>query len=58
MAVGTETCSCKCAAGAAAQAPFWLTAGYQAACIALVFERRRNWVLTPCGGWFSHPTHR
>ena len=40
------------------QAPLGLRAAQTTACTTRGLERERSAVSTPCGGWFSHPTHR
>ena len=52
------TRSCKCAAGAAAQAPLGLKAGCTTAFTPRALERPGSGLTTPCGVLFSHPTHR
>ena len=45
-------------AGAVAQAPLGLTAGYETVCIARRLEGTGSGLVTPFGGWFSHPTQQ
>ena len=52
------TCSRKCAAGAAAQAPLGLKAGCTTALIARRVERSGSAIRTPFGAWFTYPTHQ